>query len=108
MEVRTFFCAVLLPECNYKIVVRNSWVNIPITEAITNVGLKPHSTCTVFYSPDKQKNSDFTLNVSDQFDETRDGCYKANVLRSFRKYSVHPYPSELLRNKMFWIEFSKL
>lgn len=87
MEVETFSCAVLLPECNYKLVVKNSWVKIAITQDITNVGLKPHSICTAFYSPDHRKNADFSVNISDEFDEFGDRCYKAYVLRSFSEHS---------------------
>lgn len=85
MDVEAFFCAVFLPECNRKLVVKNSWIKIPITEEISNFGIKRSCLYKVFFSSIKTREPDFGANVLNVFDETRDACYNGNVLRSFSK-----------------------
>lgn len=79
-------CCVLL-ECTKEIlVVKDSWCEKVNGADIRNGGCGPSDSMKIFYSPNKKRRADFSLETSPNFDADATTCYDGFVIYICGKY----------------------
>lgn len=79
------FIAVTLAVSLKNIYVPDKWINKFHLAEDANCGVNSRLMRIVYFSADKAKSADFSLPLNQNFDETRDGCYNAYIIKYFGK-----------------------
>lgn len=78
------FSVVLLEGLQQKIVVKSDWIDYSNNAQLLNNGVTRYEKQKIFYSSE-DKNANWQLPISNNFDPSIDACYEGYVLRSFGK-----------------------
>lgn len=80
------YLAVYLNEPRKNVLIPDYWCDTFNLAKSINCGLNKNENHLIFFSPDLDKNPEFTLPVRETFDSDGDGCYFGKILQAFSKY----------------------
>lgn len=83
-EYELYFVAFLNNQ-NKNVIIPYFWCDDIDWAKTINNGLNRNENHLIFYSPDIEKDPDFTLTTRSTFDSNSDGCYFGKLKRSFSK-----------------------